>query len=68
MSTSLDHGHLAKLFRENQIQFTEDDLLYILRRCDLDKDGEINYREFINCITPFTMLRAATAAANQNSG
>lgn len=26
----------------NGIKFTEDDILYILRKCDLDRDGEIN--------------------------
>ena len=32
----------------------EEDLLYILRRFDLDQDARLNYKEFANAILPQT--------------
>ena len=36
--------------RKNKINATHDDLLYIVQKLDLDKDGQIGYLEFVRAI------------------
>lgn len=41
-SKYIDHLHLKKFFHQLNIPVTEDDLLYLLRRIDIDRDGRVS--------------------------